>query len=514
MPSLISETHYNLIRDALFDNDRDRVAELLAVPGININQLDGGGQTLLHLASFWGRLNLTRLLLAAGASVDIKNAVGCTALDVAIYWGHSAVAEAIQQRGGLSAWEEKVSQLQTELENAILRSHQFEIQKNDKSCQLEIIQHEFECIQTQLAEEKSAHLRTSTSYQHTCNLLNSKLESHQQLEQERGSLIETIEALKAAQTHSESSCARLQDEMMALKAQRDAVLVRMQASVKRQEEVSYGWQRAETAATIADTQRNFALAERDKLHRLHLATLAELLVTTERLGAVEDELMKLKTDLAEYIFDMKRAQRRKKHAAHALAPAFRPNSKVVEKKVVNDSKARQAEDVDHIVEDLDVKKSTFSLAAREFGDRLRIEEQQKYRIRSQLQDKVKEKYEAHASQALVMDIQNFQKDFETAVRALESSRSEMWQQLKIERDELARYATETLVRSNSASLSPYSCSSEGSLETMITEKYSNHALSLPQIATVESVTSCMELSSRGGIATKHAIESRPMLPIV
>ncbi|POM62016.1 Ankyrin repeat-containing protein [Phytophthora palmivora] len=470
--SAVSETHYELIRDAIFDNDRDRVAELLAVPGVDVDHFDAGGQTLLHLACFWGRMELAKLLLAAGASLKTKNAAGCTALDLATHWGHSAVAEVIRLRGGSSVWEDKFGALQVELEDLTLRAQHLETQNNDKLRQLEFLAKELQAAQTQLAEEKSAHTLTIDSYQRAQQLLNVQVEKNQQLEQEKASL---TEQLKMTTT-----------------------------SVKKQEEAAHNWQRAEVAAAMADSQRNFAFAERDQLHRAQLATLAELLVTTERLGAAEDELMKLKTDLAEHIFEMRREQRNQKRIAHALTSARGNNVSQVSRRptttpaemTTNIKKTRKPEEVQQLLQVArETPKKIFSLAAREYGDRVYLDEKQKLRERGQRHQRVENQYRAHGFRAPVVDAEVFQEEFVSTVRAFASCRSEKWKNLKRERDRQAHFATTTLARP--ISTAPLSLNSPSGLEgTLNYSLYRKYALPLPHnsgTTNMRPATSCTEL---------------------
>ncbi|KAG7395876.1 hypothetical protein PHYBOEH_003080 [Phytophthora boehmeriae] len=455
-PTTVAETHYELIRDAIFDNDRARVAELLAIPGVDVDHFDAGGQTLLHLACFWGRMDLAKVLLAAGASLKTKNAAGCTALDLATHWGHSAVAEVIRLRGGSSVWEDKLGAMQLELEDLTLRSEYVEKQNIEKQCRLDDMVKELHAVQTQLAEERSAHALTATTLQRVRLNHANQRELHQQLVHERDSLVEQLKASMVALANSEKANERVKEEMAALKAHRDDILEQMQESVKKQEEAAHNWQRAEAAAAMADSQRNFAFSERDQLYRTEKATLSDLLVTTERLGAAEDELMTLKTDLAEHIFEMKREQRSQKHAARAIASVTtdkltqgsrRPTTTPALTLSSSEKSTRRPEEIQQLLQAAkSTPKKKFSLAAREYGDRIRGEEQKKLRDRVQRQQRVENQYRAHGFRAAVVDAEVFQEEFVSTVRAFASSRSEKWQNLKRDRDRQARFVANTLAR--------------------------------------------------------------------
>ncbi|EEY60235.1 uncharacterized protein PITG_12570 [Phytophthora infestans T30-4] len=477
--STVSETHYELVRDAIFDNDRARVAELLAVPGVDVDHFDAGGQTLLHLACFWGRMDLTKLLLAAGASLKTKNAAGCTALDLATHWGHSAVAEVIRLRGGSSVWEDKLGTLQVELEDLTLRAQHLETQNNDKNLRLEATRLEIQAVQTQLAEEKSAHVLTLESYQRVRQQLNLESEMNQQLEVERACLTEQLK------------------------------------DVKHQEQAAHNWQRAEVAAAISDSQRNFALAERDQFHRAQLATLAELLVATERLGAAENELMALKTDLAEHIFDMKREQRSQKRAARAMAPTRSQGNRRPITTPVDAKKTRKPEEVEELLQVArETPKKLFSLAAREYRDRVYTEEQHKLRGRDQRRQKVENQYRSHGFRAAVVEAEAFQEEFVSSVRSFASSRSEKWQNLKRGRDRQARFATVTLARP--ISTAPLTASPPSGLEgTLNFSLYGKYAVPLPQNTGEKQrpTTSCTELKSHADFLseTKKKTANYPQL---
>ncbi|KAG1694621.1 hypothetical protein DVH05_021123 [Phytophthora capsici] len=508
MPAALPETHYELLRDAIFDNDRSRASELLSVPGVDVDHLDAGGQTLLHLACFWGRMDLTKLLLAAGASLKTKNAAGCTALDLATHWGHSAVAEVIRLRGGSSVWEDKLGLLQVELEDLRLKTQHFEAENNHKRLQLEKFTLELQAVQTQLAEEKSTHVLTLESFQRVQEQLKVQQEAKKQLEDESQELRELFNASKVAQANAEGAATRSLDEMKAMKAHRDDVLAQMQMSVKKQEDIAHKWQRAEAAASMADSQRNFALAERDLIHRAQLATLAELLVTTERLGAAENELMRLKTDLAEHIFEMKREQRVQKHAAQAMRSSQAP---VVDTKVKT---SRKPEEVEKLLQKAkETPKKMFSLAAREYGDRVYLEEQRKLRGRSERQQKVENQYRVHGFRAPVVDAEAFQEEFVSTVRAFASSRSEKWQNLKKDRDRQARYATTTLARPISTAPTVQNPSSglEGTLNYSLYRKYALPIAQTP--ANLRPVTSCTELRTHADFLseTKKKTANYPQL---
>ncbi|KAL3662781.1 hypothetical protein V7S43_012184, partial [Phytophthora oleae] len=488
MPAAPPESHYELLRDAIFDNDRTRASELLAAPGVDVDHFDAGGQTLLHLACFWGRMDLAKLLLAAGASLKTKNAAGCTALDLATHWGHSAVAEMIRLRGGSSVWEDKLGALQVELGDVRLRTRHLEAENAHKRLQLESFTLELQAVQTRLAEEKSAHKFTLESFQRVQEQLKLQKEAKEQLEEQREALRDQLNVSRVAEANAERASVRSLEDAKAMKVHRDDVLAQMQTSVKKQKESAHNWQRAEAAASMADSQRNFAFAERDLIHRAQLATLAELLVTTERLGAAENELMRLRTDLAEHIFDMKREKRSQKHAAKAMGSSQSTAGDTKGKK------SRKPEEVEQLLQKArETPKKMFSLAAREYGDRVYLEEQRKLRGRSERQQKVENQYRVHGFRAPVVGAEAFQEEFVSTVRAFASSRSEKWQNLKRDQDRQARFATTTLARPISTAPPVHNSASkvEGTLDYSLYRKYALPVAQTP--GNLRPVTSCTEL---------------------
>ena len=47
-----------------------------------------GGNTALHIAAQYGRLNMVRTLIVTGADTNIKNDVGATPMTIALWNGH------------------------------------------------------------------------------------------------------------------------------------------------------------------------------------------------------------------------------------------------------------------------------------------------------------------------------------------------------------------------------------------------------------------------------------------
>lgn len=466
---MVEESHYDLLRDAIFDNDRARVAELLDLDGINVDHFDAGGQTLLHLASFWGRMDIVKLLLSVGASMKTKNAAGCTALDLAVHWGHSAVAEVIRLRGGSSVWEDKLGLIQVALEDANLKLADIQERYAEKCLQLEAKTSEIHVIEKQLEEERGAHVLTThrlQDAQHSLDELDSQVMQHTQTIHR---LNDELQRALVDKGIAESAREQSERKTTDLLANRDELLANMEESVAKQEDSAYNWQRAEVAAAVADSQRNFALIDRDRCQKRHGAALGELAITTARLVAAEQEMMEIKTELAEYIYEFTKIKRSQKRAAKALQslPQSKTGSKHGLRAVtapvpqshsphlpINYEKTKAAASTDELVagngSEIAVahgiaypkkQKKQFSLAARDFGDKLRAQEQKKEQLRAQELQRVENQFLANGLHVRVAEADRFQEEFVSTVRAFSTSRANRWKELKDERDQQLRFTS-------------------------------------------------------------------------
>lgn len=475
------ETLYAQLRDAVFDNDKARLQELLRHDGVDVDHFDAGGQTLLHLACFWGRMDLVKVLLNAGASLKTKNAASCTALDLATHWGHSAVAEVIRLRGGRSVWEEKLGHLQVEAEELKLQAQQSQTQYLDKKRDLEALATEYDSLHTRFEEAKSARVLAE------CAVVKAQGEVLKQTT-EVARLQAALEEMTAnchAALIEKAKAQHLQQESLretsAVIAHRDEVLRAMQESVAKQEASAYGWQRAEVAAAIAESQRNFAFADRDRFQKKHVAALAELVVVTAKLDAAEEELMALKSDLAEHIYEKRREKTSKKRAeralsntlgdgvgggnkpdspgpsAHRTLPA--PKSRQQPRTLSPPSPSRhQRHEMEMPLTPTESplaastgssakkKNAHFSLAAREFGERLRAEEVRKQKERAKRLTRVENQYLMQGLSAPLRASEQFQQEFVATVQSFSTSRNVKWKELKKERDRQAWFTRSVLAR--------------------------------------------------------------------
>lgn len=448
---VVGENHYESLRDAIFDNDIDRVQELLQVESVDVDHFDAGGQTLLHLASFWGRMEIVKLLLARGASLKTKNAAGCTALDLATHWGHSSVAEVIRLRGAPSVWEAKLGHLQIQIEDLKLLLAQSRQQYEQKKLAHDRLVEEIHETSTRLEEEKSAHLLCSIRLE-TATVERDEITADRALVQRALDALTNdyqtalIERAKAERIQHETK-----QEAEAMLKHRDEILLAMQQSVRKQEEAAHNWQRAEVAATIAESQRNFAFAERDRVTHKHVAALGEVVLLTARLHAAEQELMTLKTDLAEHIYEKRREQKNQRRAAMAQSAA---GASPVLQTRESASRKQPRQTPPPVLPGKSKPKKIFSLAAREFGERLRADERRKQLRRGQEQQQAEAQYASRGDTDALLASDKFQDEFVTIVQHFATTRKEKWHELKKDRDRQAYFATKVLSRPLMGSLTP------------------------------------------------------------
>jgi ankyrin repeat protein len=87
------------LMQAVKANDVARVKQLIA-QGVNVNEIDSGGDAPLILAAYNGYTEVTRLLLEAGADVGaLDPGMKATALHAAAYAGRTDAAKLLVQHG-------------------------------------------------------------------------------------------------------------------------------------------------------------------------------------------------------------------------------------------------------------------------------------------------------------------------------------------------------------------------------------------------------------------------------
>ncbi len=75
------------------DSDSEGIAKMLVEAGAKVNVIQASGMTPLHAAAQNGNIEILILLLERGASVSIKNESGKTAADLAFDKGHHEIAK-------------------------------------------------------------------------------------------------------------------------------------------------------------------------------------------------------------------------------------------------------------------------------------------------------------------------------------------------------------------------------------------------------------------------------------
>lgn len=95
------------------DKAPEELIQLLVQKGANLNVQNDTGGTPLHLAVFWGHLNVVKTIVTAGARLDIKNSNGRTPLDLAATYGHKKIAEFLSEKMGVKMPELKAKQRKT-----------------------------------------------------------------------------------------------------------------------------------------------------------------------------------------------------------------------------------------------------------------------------------------------------------------------------------------------------------------------------------------------------------------
>lgn len=86
------------LRDACYDNDHDKVVQLVGA-GANIDAQGGGGWTPLHNAVVHGHQDISRFLIGSNCDVNIAADNGSTSLHVAAYYGHHVLVDLLIEHG-------------------------------------------------------------------------------------------------------------------------------------------------------------------------------------------------------------------------------------------------------------------------------------------------------------------------------------------------------------------------------------------------------------------------------
>ncbi|ETV95682.1 hypothetical protein H310_11098 [Aphanomyces invadans] len=315
---MLAENTYDALRDAIWTDDVELLHHHMRSGRVDVNHTDSAGQTLLHLAAFWGRTEMVRVLISLGGSMKAKNATGCTALDLAIHWGHSATAEVIRLRGGTSVWEEKMGLLQMQVEDLTTSLADVERQNRDKEASLAHLRAEI--------VELHAHWAEAVD---TCNAQMSERDKvtnfAANLEKAVSQLHHDVESLKKDLYDSQMEGYRLDRAREQAELERDAAVEQRGHAIQSQNAAldvvsqrTKDWQAAERAAVIMETQRNQAFRERDHIQRRLTAATVELELQTERLAYAQAEHQRIEEEAADFLHAKRQEDIRLKRAARAL----------------------------------------------------------------------------------------------------------------------------------------------------------------------------------------------------
>jgi ankyrin repeat protein len=83
--------------------------EYLLSEGADIDKTAANGASALHLAAYWGSLEVAKLLVERGASMTLKNKRGLTPLDQAATFGYADVSKFLSDKSGVPVPKIKVS---------------------------------------------------------------------------------------------------------------------------------------------------------------------------------------------------------------------------------------------------------------------------------------------------------------------------------------------------------------------------------------------------------------------
>ena len=84
------------------------IKSLLIKDGLDVNEIDFRGRTVIHYALYSSRsLEVMKLLITKEANINIVNNYGATALDIALFYNKTEIADLLRKHGAKTAEELK-----------------------------------------------------------------------------------------------------------------------------------------------------------------------------------------------------------------------------------------------------------------------------------------------------------------------------------------------------------------------------------------------------------------------
>ena len=102
------------------------IANLLLQAGATVDAVNKWGQTALHLAASWGKIQVVEALLNAGADKAVKSNIGETALDEAQEQNHPAIVKLLRD------WPQEATAAAAEVEAPAAVTQQQELSEEEQ----------------------------------------------------------------------------------------------------------------------------------------------------------------------------------------------------------------------------------------------------------------------------------------------------------------------------------------------------------------------------------------------
>ncbi|RHY50819.1 hypothetical protein DYB34_000260 [Aphanomyces astaci] len=270
----MAENTYDALRDAIWNDDLEQLRYHMRTGRIDVNHTDSAGQTLLHLAAFWGRTDIVRVLISLG---------------------------------GTSVWEEKMGLLQMQVEDLTTTVVDVERQNRDHEAMVATLRADLVTLHATWAEavdQGKAHAAERDTLAAAAADLEAAVD---RLHQDVATLKQDLYESQMDGFRLDRAREQAENERDAAVQQRRDAIDRQNAALEGQAQRTRDWQAAERAAVIMETQRNMAFHERDHLE-----------LQAERLAYAQAEHRRIEEEAAEFLHAKRQQDLRLKRAARAL----------------------------------------------------------------------------------------------------------------------------------------------------------------------------------------------------